>query len=87
MKIELIYRKLKCGGLGYGDYLLRYKGKYYTILGYYTPGELKQLLDSPLLVRKRRNNGYTLWRKHRFDNEITAKEFIESVGLISYIGG
>ena len=80
MKTILIFRRLKCGGLGNSDKLYRYKRKYYTVDGYLSSTKDFNELDDYIydsgkfLVKE--TNKYFLWNRHREDNRMVAKDFL-----------
>jgi len=75
MKIEHIYRRLICGGIGYAPTLYRIGAKYYTVRGDVDPDGLR-VLSQKVSATKRRRNGYALWLRHKDDHELTASEFL-----------
>lgn len=78
-KIELIFVKLICGGIGNAPRLYRYKNKYYTIRGDCDILGQKKLLDVQYDLGIKCQHKFFLWRKHNFDNEVTASEFLRII--------
>lgn len=76
--VEFLYIRLICGGIGYSPRLYRYKRKYYHIKGACELESLKVLANSKPF-RPVCKNGYSLWARHRNDNVVTAKEFIDLI--------
>ena len=75
-KAEFIFKKLICGGIGYAPTLYRIGKKYYTIRGDVDGEGIKKLAEL-FPSRKIRPNGFTLWRRHKDDNLVTATQFLE----------
>ena len=78
-KIELIFVKLIGGGIGNAPRLYRYKNKYYQIKGHCDIGGQKKLLDLQYELNIKNQHKWFLWRKHSYDNVITASEFIKLI--------
>ena len=75
MKLELIFVKLICGGIGNAPRLYRYKNKYYTVRGDRDLEGQKKLLDLQYELNIKNQHKWFLWRKHNYDNVLTASEF------------
>ena len=76
-KIELIFVKLICGGIGNAPRLYRYGSKYYQIRGDCDIEGQKKLLDLQYELNIKNQHKWFLWRKHNFDNVLTATEFLK----------
>ena len=80
-KLELIFVKLICGGIGNAPRLYRYKNKYYAIRGDCDIEGQKKLLDIQYKLNIKCQHKWFLWRKHCCDNEVTASEFLKIIDI------
>jgi len=86
MKVEIIYEPPFAGGIGYAPLLVRVKRKYFT-LEFHSRVDIEawrslwKLHDLGLaqIVKRKGVRGRELWKRHAFENHLTASAFVVHV--------